>query len=356
MFREALMEARGGAGRNRGGRTGEDDSVAATPTSRSGSATPPLSGRRSPGGASAPSRASGFAGPADTGGFAVSRGELGIPGTEPAPPSATPSAKMPRAFPSEIDMLVKDHGEVEDPELMDVRRLRRESTRTGLNLHSDRTSSIDKGHASLASIFDLADLASPSSPGDAAAVQAGASEIADAKAAKKAPAMPTIPGSPASGAPGAASAEEVRLDLSSRDATGEEAEKTKTAPTPLVMNETETETETGTETEVRPPRRKRAVSFSFGKDETRVYTPRPETPAEAPASWVTDASGPAALNRIIREKSEDAQLVIVNLPDPDSLVMANPAAYARYVEAIVRGLPRVVYVHGTGREVYTNAS
>ena len=356
MFREALMEARGGAGRNRGGRTGEDDSVAATPTSRSGSATPPLSGRRSPGGASAPSRASGFAGPADTGGFAVSRGELGIPGAEPAPPSATPSAKTRLAFPSEIDMLVKDHGEVEDPELMDVRRLRRESTRTGLNPHSDGTSPIDKGHASLASIFDLADLASPSSPGDAAAVQAGASEIADAKAAKKAPAMPMIPGSPASGAPGAASAEEVRLDLLSRDATGEEAEKTKTAPTPLVMNETESETETGTEAEVRPPRRKRAVSFSFGKDETRVYTPRPETPAEAPASWVTDASGPAALNRIIREKSEDAQLVIVNLPDPDSLVMANPAAYARYVEAIVRGLPRVVYVHGTGREVYTNAS
>ena len=91
-----------------------------------------------------------------------------------------------------------------------------------------------------------------------------------------------------------------------------------------------------------------------------MYTPHAETPAgvtpPAPASWVTDASGPAALNRIIREKSEDAQLVIVNLPDPDSLVMANPAAYARYVEAIVRGLPRVVYVHGTGREVYTSAS
>ena len=90
-----------------------------------------------------------------------------------------------------------------------------------------------------------------------------------------------------------------------------------------------------------------------------MYTPRAETPTIAPpaaASWVTDASGPAALNRIIREKSEDAQLVIVNLPDPDALVMANPAAYARYVEAIVRGLPRVVYVHGTGREVYTSAS
>ena len=35
--------------------------------------------------------------------------------------------------------------------------------------------------------------------------------------------------------------------------------------------------------------------------------------------------------------------------------MQNPSAYARYTEAIVRGLPRVIFVHGTGREVYTNA-
>ena len=39
----------------------------------------------------------------------------------------------------------------------------------------------------------------------------------------------------------------------------------------------------------------------------------------------------------------------------DAIVMANPAAYARYTEALVRGLPRVIFVHGTGREVYTSA-
>ena len=263
-----------------------------------------------------------------------------------------PSSKMRRAFPSEIDMLVKDHGEVEDPELMDVRHLRRNSTRAGLGLHSDGTSPIDKGHTSLMSIFDLGDVSSPRSPG-AGAVD----EKTDVKAAKRPPPMPPIPGSPANAPRETASAEEVRLDLSVSDAKDEGTEKTKaSSSTPARDDEKEKEKE---KEEKKPRRRKRAVSFSAGKDETRVYTPRVLTPTIAPpaaASWVTDASGPAALNRIIREKSEDAQLVIVNLPDPDALVMANPAAYARYVEAIVRGLPRVVYVHGTGREVYTSAS
>jgi hypothetical protein len=186
-------------------------------------------------------------------------------------------------------------------------------------------------------------------------------EKPDAKAAKRPPPMPPIPGSPATAPRETASAEEVRLDLSVSDAKDEGTEKTKaSSSTPARDDEKEKEKESDKEKEEKkPPRRKRTVSFSAGKDETRVYTPRVETPTIAPpaaASWVTDASGPAALNRIIREKSEDAQLVIVNLPDPDSLVMANPAAYARYVEAIVRGLPRVVYVHGTGREVYTSAS
>ena len=267
---------------------------------------------------------------------------------------------MRRAFPSEIDMLVKDHGEVEDPELMDVRHLRRNSTRAGLGLHSDGTSPIDKGHTSLMSIFDLGDdETSPRSPGAGAVDEK--TNLVKAAIKKRPPPMPPIPGSPATAPRETASAEEVRLDLSVSDAKDEGTEKTKaSSSTPARDDEKEKEKESDKEKEEKkPPRRKRTVSFSAGKDETRVYTPRVETPTIAPpaaASWVTDASGPAALNRIIREKSEDAQLVIVNLPDPDSLVMANPAAYARYVEAIVRGLPRVVYVHGTGREVYMSAS
>ena len=90
---------------------------------------------------------------------------------------------------------------------------------------------------------------------------------------------------------------------------------------------------------------------------TRTYSPTPLSPIvpEEQKSWVMDESGPRRSIRIIYDKSKDAKLVIVNLPDPDAIVMANPAAYARYTEALVRGLPRVIFVHGTGREVYTSA-
>ena len=83
-------------------------------------------------------------------------------------------------------MLVKDHGEVEDPELMDVRHLRRNSTRAGLDLHSDGTSPIDKGHASLASIFDLGDVATPA-PARGAAGGAGAGGNGDVPSALPTP-------------------------------------------------------------------------------------------------------------------------------------------------------------------------
>ena len=100
--------------------------------------------------------------------------------------------------------------------------------------------------------------------------------------------------------------------------------------------------------------RRTSVSFSTSPDEVVIQTQTPPPAAKpAEASWMEQ--GPGALNAIIRETSKDAQLVIVNLPDPDAIVMQNPSAYARYTEAIVRGLPRVIFVHGTGREVYTNA-
>ena len=49
-----------------------------------------------------------------------------------------------------------------------------------------------------------------------------------------------------------------------------------------------------------------------------------------------DKTGPLALNRIIHAKSADAQLVVINLPDPDAIVMQNPLAYAQYTEALVK--------------------
>jgi hypothetical protein len=100
--------------------------------------------------------------------------------------------------------------------------------------------------------------------------------------------------------------------------------------------------------------RRTSVTFSEVPDEVVVKQLTPQQAAKpVEDGWISQ--GPGALNRIISEQSRDAQLVIVNLPDPDAIVMQNPSAYARYTEAIVRGLPRVIFVHGTGREVYTNA-
>ena len=96
------------------------------------------------------------------------------------------------------------------------------------------------------------------------------------------------------------------------------------------------------------------MTFSEVPDEVVVKQLTPQQAAKpVEDGWISQ--GPGALNVIISEQSRDAQLVIVNLPDPDAIVMQNPSAYARYTEAIVRGLPRVIFVHGTGREVYTNA-
>jgi hypothetical protein len=272
-------------------------------------------------------------------------------------------------------MLVRDHGELECSESMDVRHLRRkaDAVKAGLALNADGTSPIAKGHASLASIFDLGDLvaAAPADSGKSTSLSLSLGpKVSDAKSdaggessathpaapfGKKQtpPSMPSIPGSPVLSpvaftmTTGAASVEDVRVDVGAVA-----VEAAGTIPVPSATKKPPPE---------KPKKAKRSVSFG-GNDETRTFTttetPPPNVTIAAhtdESSWVTDAQGPAALNRIIREKSEDAQLVIVNLPDPDSLVMANPAAYARYVEAIVRGLPRVVYVHGTGREVYMSA-
>ncbi|KAA3677441.1 solute carrier family 12 (potassium/chloride transporter), member 4/5/6, partial [Paragonimus westermani] len=60
----------------------------------------------------------------------------------------------------------------------------------------------------------------------------------------------------------------------------------------------------------------------------------------------------ARLNELIRTHSSDADLVIVNMPNPSR----NPTSdyyYMDYVEALAEGLPCVLLVRGTGREVIT---
>ena len=349
MFREKLLEAQGVKKNDNNGES-NNESLQGTPP-RSGENTPPRRPSPSPLGREGTSTpASGESSPGR--GTSLMNDEV----FDSVSSEKIKQPSMRRAFPSEIDMLVRDHGEIEDPAEMDARHLRRNSVRAGLALNPDGTSPIAKGHASLASIFDLGDIAasgaekSPLGKSKDFKNDTGASTSTPTLTAKpfKAPPLPSIPGSPVMSPvmkdSKTASPEHVELDVG-----GETSE----------ISEIAKNTDMTPSEDVKKKQRKRTVSFG-GKDEMRMYTPARNSPTnlivpQPDASWVTDASGPAALNRIIREKSSDAQLVIVNLPDPDSLVMANPAAYARYVEHIVRGLPRVVYVHGTGREVYMSA-
>ena len=373
MFREELLLAQGVKKLETGVGDGGVDGAAGTPP-RSGDSTPLRLG----GGNTSPSPLGRDATPTGSGGRSPERAESENGADSVAENETNEGPKnsnLRRAFPSEIDMLVRDHGELECSESMDVRHLRRkaDAVKAGLALNADGTSPIAKGHASLASIFDLGDLvaAAPADSGKSTSLSLSLGpKVSDAKSdaggessathpaapfGKKQtpPSMPSIPGSPVLSpvaftmTTGAASVEDVRVDVGAVA-----VEAAGTIPVPSATKKPPPE---------KPKKAKRSVSFG-GNDETRTFTttetPPPNVTIAAhtdESSWVTDAQGPAALNRIIREKSEDAQLVIVNLPDPDSLVMANPAAYARYVEAIVRGLPRVVYVHGTGREVYMSA-
>jgi len=220
---------------------------------------------------------------------------------------------------------------VEGEETMDIRHLRRNSMAPG------EANPMAQGHASLASIFDMAAVATKPEE------KAGTKE-SETNGGSLSP----IPGTPTGevrvrvrdeedGEPSGVKSDEVRVAIGDSGDGGSE----NAPPTAEILSP--------------KPRTKKAVSFG-AEDVTRTYSPRPLTPVvpEATTSWVTDASSAEALNRIIREKSGDARLVIVNLPDPDAIVMANPTAYAKYTEQIVDGLERVIFVHGTGREVYTS--
>ena len=309
-FRDDLLAAQGRLGVNTGT---PDSSTQTSGTSTPGTATPPKTS------------ASGTDSPAEL--------------------ERTPSnlGSLARAFPSEIDMLVLAHEEIEDPVAAQLRHLRRDSV---VAKSASDTMPVPAGHTALASIFDMSSVADKPSTGQPAPPPIVPGEL------KKTPLSPII-GSPSKLAPslegakagdGRVSEDEVRIDFAEVDRRLSDVDE------PPKKTERRSSMKSGSKVKDR----RTSVSFSTSPDEVVIQTQTPPPAAKpAEASWMEQ--GPGALNAIIHETSKDAQLVIVNLPDPDAIVMQNPSAYARYTEAIVRGLPRVIFVHGTGREVYTNA-
>ncbi|XP_077977360.1 solute carrier family 12 member 4-like [Glandiceps talaboti] len=59
------------------------------------------------------------------------------------------------------------------------------------------------------------------------------------------------------------------------------------------------------------------------------------------------------LNQVIKEKSNDAQLVVMNLPGTPKNTRTSEHNYIEYLEALTEGLERVILVRGTGKEVIT---
>jgi len=301
-FRDDLLAAQGRLGVDTGT---PESSTQASGTSSPGTATPPI---------------------------ALASGT-----DSPAPAERTPSniGSLKKAFPSEIDMLVLAHEEVEDPVAAQLRHLRRDSV---VAKSVSDIMPVPAGHASLTSIFDMSSIADRPTTGQPAVGEH-----------KKTPLSPII-GSPSKPnaalddddeGDGSVSQDEVRIDLDDGDRRLSDVDQASKKKSSM-------------KTTSKVKARRTSVTFSEVPDEVVVKQLTPQQAAKpVEDGWISQ--GPGALNRIISEQSRDAQLVIVNLPDPDAIVMQNPSAYARYTEAIVRGLPRVIFVHGTGREVYTNA-
>ena len=68
-----------------------------------------------------------------------------------------------------------------------------------------------------------------------------------------------------------------------------------------------------------------------------------------PRNWTPDTS--SRLNAKILSYSKDAQLVVLNLPDPIRGIAPN--IYMEYCESLVASLRRVLFVHGCGKEVWS---
>eukprot|EP00397_Hematodinium_sp_SG-2012_P001356 GEMP01001357.1.p1 GENE.GEMP01001357.1~~GEMP01001357.1.p1 ORF type:complete len:1249 (+),score=221.98 GEMP01001357.1:134-3880(+) len=71
-----------------------------------------------------------------------------------------------------------------------------------------------------------------------------------------------------------------------------------------------------------------------------------------PASYGGNELASERLNGIIKSKSKDSQLILMNLPNIWSTSQEGSLRYMAYCDTLVMGLNRVVFVHSAGHEVF----
>ncbi len=60
------------------------------------------------------------------------------------------------------------------------------------------------------------------------------------------------------------------------------------------------------------------------------------------------------LNNMIKSRSAESVLVVANLPDPPAHRDRSDAVqYMQFIETLSAGLPRALFIHGTGLEMVT---